>query len=89
MARLGKILQSPKLERDALSIVGLRPTIRTLSFAVSHTHAWLLCLGALVLQSDVDVADRIGVEVGSTHVCNGDQKRVLDSKKVFLTRNTE
>ena len=37
MPRLGKILQSPKLERSALSIVGLRPKIRALSFAVSHT----------------------------------------------------
>ena len=53
------------------------------------THAWLLCFGILVLQSDVDVANCICAEVCSTHICNGDQKRVLNSKHVFLTRNTE
>ena len=41
------------------------------------THAWLLCLGVLVWKSDVDVADRISVQVGSTHICDGDQERVL------------
>ena len=30
------------------------------------SHTWLLCLGVFVWQSDVDVADRISVEVGST-----------------------
>ena len=48
MPRLGKILQSPKLERNALVIVGLRPKIRTSSFAVSHTRLaalpWGPCL---------------------------------------------
>ena len=42
--RLGKILQSPRLERNALSLsllppsVRLHPGIRTLSFAISHTR---------------------------------------------------
>ena len=31
-------------------------------------HAWLLCLGILVWQSDVDVPNCICVEVGSTHL---------------------
>ena len=52
-----------------------------------HTHGWLLCLGVLVWQSDVDVANCIGVEEGSTHICDGDQERVLNSQNVFLTRN--
>ena len=86
MPRLGKILQSPKLERNALPIVGLRPKIRTSSFEVSHTHTWLLCLGVFVWQSDAEVADRTGVEVGSTHICDEDQERVLHSKNVFLAR---
>ena len=47
-------------------------------------HAWLLCLGVFVWQLDVDVAD-----VGSTHICNGDQERVLNLKDVFLARDTE
>ena len=51
------------------------------------THAWLLCFGVLVQQSDV--ANCIGVEDGSTHACDGDQEKVLKSKNVFLTRNTE
>ena len=59
----GEILQSPKLERHALPFVGLRPKIRTSSFAVSHTHL-AASLGVLVWQSDVDVADRISVESG-------------------------
>ena len=33
-----KILQSPKLEHDALPTVGLHPEIRTLSFVVSRTR---------------------------------------------------
>ena len=52
------------------------------------THTWLLCLGVLVWQSDADVADRIGAEVGSTHIFDGDQEKVLHSKCVFLARNT-
>ena len=88
MPRPGKIIHSPKLERNALLIVWLRPKIRAVSFAVSHAH-WLFCLGVLVWQSDVDITHRISAEVGSTHVCNEDQESVLDSKKVFLTRNIE
>ena len=38
-------------------------------------------LGVFVWQSDVDVADCISVEVGSTHVSGGDQGKVLDVKK--------
>ena len=53
------------------------------------THTWLLYLGVLVRQTDVDVANCIGVEVGSTHICDGDQERVLNLKDVFLTRNTK
>ena len=36
--RLWKILQSPKLERNALPTVELHPGTRTWSFAVSHTR---------------------------------------------------
>ena len=43
--RLGKILRSPTLERNALTIVGLHPKIRTLSFSVSHTHLAALFWG--------------------------------------------
>ena len=58
---------------------------------LSHfpTHAWLLCFGVLVRQSNVDVAHRISIEVSSTHVSDGNQKRVFNSKNGFLTRNTE
>ena len=52
-------------------------------------HAWLLCLGVFVWQSDADVADHTGVKVGSTHICDGDQEKVLHSKNVFLARNTD
>ena len=38
MRRLEKILQSSRLERDALPTVGLHPGICALSFAISHTH---------------------------------------------------
>ena len=58
-------------------------------FSQFHTHAWLLCLGVLVWQSNVDVANFISVEVSSTHVSGGDQERVFNSKNIFLTRNTE
>ena len=37
MPRLGKTLQSPRLELNALSTVVLHPGIRTLSFGISHT----------------------------------------------------
>ena len=53
------------------------------------TLAWLLCLGVFVRQSNVDVTHRVSVEVSSTHVCDGDQERVLNSENVFLARNTE
>ena len=46
MPRLGKLLQSPKLERNALTIFGLRPEIRTSSFAVSHTRLAALPWGS-------------------------------------------
>ena len=42
------IFQSPKLERNAPAIVGLRPEIRTSSFAVSHTHLAALPWGPRV-----------------------------------------
>ena len=76
-----------------LSIV-FSPTLGTIQRTVHRlsqfpAHAWLLCLGILVRQSDVDVADCISVEVGSTHVSGGTQERVLNSKHVFLTRHTE
>ena len=63
-----------------------RPENRLPQFSA---HAWLLCHGVFVWQSDVDVANCVCVEVGSTHVGSGNQERVLNSKHVFLTRNTE
>ena len=44
-------------------------------------HAWLLCRGILVWQSDVDVANC--AEVCSTQVSGGNQERVLNSKHDF------
>ena len=42
--RVGKILQSPRRERNALATVGLHPWIRTL-FTQCPAHSWLLRLG--------------------------------------------
>ena len=58
-------------------------------FSQLPTHAWLLRFGVFVRQSNVDVTHRVSTEVGSTHVCVGDQERVFNLENVFLTRNTE
>ena len=68
--------------------LGQHPKNRTSSFANSHTRQAALP-GVLVWQSDVDVANCVCVEVGSTLVSGGNQQRVLNSKHVFQTRNTE
>ena len=38
-------------------------------------HEHLLCLGVLVWQLDVDVANCVSVEVGSTRVSGGNQEK--------------
>ena len=84
MPRRGRILQSPGLERNALPTVGAAcrdPYNRLSQFL---THAWLLCFGVLVRQSNVDVTNLISKEVSSTHVCDGNQKRVFNSSKKRL-----
>ena len=82
MPRLGRIFQSPRLERSALPTVVLHPGIRTLLSAISHTRQ-------LVQQSNINVTHYGSIEVSSTHVCDGNQERVENSKNVFLTRNTK
>ena len=67
--------------------VSIQRTVHRLSQL--PTHARLLSLGVRVWQSDADVANCVCVEVGSTHVSGGNQERVLNSKHLFLTRNTE
>ena len=79
MPRLGKILPSLRLVRNALSTVGLQGSVHRLS--QFPTHTWLLCFGVLIRQSNVDVTHRISTEASSTHVCDGNQERGLQLEK--------
>ena len=45
MPHLGKTLQSPRLERNALTTIGVHRGIRALSFTISHTRLAVLIWG--------------------------------------------
>ena len=85
---LGKILPPPKPEHCVLPNVGQHPKNHTSSLALSHTRlaAFPWDFRLAIGRGCRDLHLR---EVCSTHICNGDQKRVLILKHVFLTRNTE
>ena len=81
----------PRLQNLSIVFSSTSGSIQRTAHCLSQfpTHASLLCHGVLVWQSDVDVANCVYVEVGSTHVSGGNQESVINSKHVFLARNTE
>ena len=88
MPRLGKILQSPKLERNALATVGLHSRIRTSSFVISPTRLASLLWGLHPAVERVRHAPHQHRSELDSRL-QWKSKRDFNSKNVFLTRNRE
>ena len=73
-------------ENPPVSMASRDPYIVLRNFP--HTPG-CFAFGLFVWQSNVDITHRISIEVSSTHVRDGNEERVFNSKNVFLTRNTE